>query len=293
MGVLMESPVGENWKHVNSRIPQVEGSRSPISSQGRLLLRNAVIIVFTCMLLLGSYSVLASPTVSSVLPDKATLPDRRRSTDCSSPSSSVPQYFQTSPELWAGPTATGRAPFLAQTNPVSFAPTVTFVPNNPLETAGPIIGQAQNESIFQLMGNLSPYFSNPIGFGVAEYPLPPGANISQVQVGFRDMFSGSSFTDYYQMLSRHGSRYPTGGSNVQTFGKRIANATGNFKATGPLSFLNTWKYELGEEILVPRGRQELFNSGILHYYQYAQLYNPNSKIIARTTTQDRMLKVGY
>jgi hypothetical protein len=143
------------------------------------------------------------------------------------------------------------------------------------------------------MGNLSPYFSNPIGFGVAEYPLPPGANISQVQVGFRDMFSGSSFTDYYQMLSRHGSRYPTGGSNVQTFGKRIANATGNFKATGPLSFLNTWKYELGEEILVPRGRQELFNSGILHYYQYAQLYNPNSKIIARTTTQDRMLKVGY
>ena len=27
----------------------------------------------------------------------------------------VPQYFQTSPELWAGPTATGRAPFLAAT----------------------------------------------------------------------------------------------------------------------------------------------------------------------------------
>jgi hypothetical protein len=289
----MESPAGENWKHVNSRIPQVEGSRSPISSRGRLLLRNAVIIVFTCMLLLGSYSLLASPAVSSALPDKATLPDRRRSTDCSSPSSSVPQYFQTSPELWTGPTATGRAPFLAQTNPVSFAPTVTFVPNNPLETAEPIMGQAQNQSIFQLMGNLSPYFSNPIGFGVAEYPLPPGANISQVQVGFRDMFSSSSFTDYYQMLSRHGSRYPTGGSNVQTFGRRIANATGNFKATGPLSFLNTWKYELGEEILVPRGRQELFNSGILHYYQYAQLYNPNSKIIARTTTQDRMLKVCF
>lgn len=94
------------------------------------------------------------------------------------------------------------------------------------------------------------------------------------------------------MLSRHGSRYPTLGSNVQTFGQRIANSKGKYTATGPLSFLNSWTYELGEEILVPRGRQELFESGILHYYQYAQLYNPNSKIIARTTTQDRMLKVG-
>ena len=82
------------------------------------------------------------------------------------------------------------------------------------------------------------------------------------------------------MLSRHGSRYPTVGSNVQTFGQRIADNKGKFEATGPLSFLKSWTYELGEEILVPRGRQELFDSGILHYYQYAQLYNPNSKIIA-------------
>jgi hypothetical protein len=94
------------------------------------------------------------------------------------------------------------------------------------------------------------------------------------------------------MLSRHGSRYPTGGSNVQAFGQRIADNKATFKATGALSFLNAWTYELGEEILVPRGRQELFDSGILHYYQYAQLYNPNSKIIVRTTTMDRMLKVS-
>ena len=94
------------------------------------------------------------------------------------------------------------------------------------------------------------------------------------------------------MLSRHGSRYPTVGSNVQTFGQRIEDNRGKFEATGALSFLNSWTYELGEEILVPRGRQELFDSGILHYYQYGQLYNPNSKIIARTTTQNRMLNVG-
>lgn len=87
------------------------------------------------------------------------------------------------------------------------------------------------------------------------------------------------------MLSRHGSRYPTVGSNVEAFGRRIDNATGKFEATDKLAFLNTWKYELGAEILVPRGRQELFESGILHYYNYGRLYNPNSKIIARTTTQ--------
>jgi hypothetical protein len=92
------------------------------------------------------------------------------------------------------------------------------------------------------------------------------------------------------MLSRHGSRYPTSGSNVQTFGQKVLNNTGKFNASGPLNFLNSWKYELGAEILVPRGRQELFDSGVLHYYNYGALYNPHSKIIARTTTQDRMLK---
>lgn len=103
----------------------------------------------------------------------------------SSSSTKVPDYFQTTPELYPGPTATGRPPFLAESNPVEFAATVTFVPNAPLETAEPISGMtSQNQSIFQLMGYLSPYFPNPVGFGVHEYPLPKGANISQVQVSF-------------------------------------------------------------------------------------------------------------
>jgi hypothetical protein len=114
----------------------------------------------------------------------ANTPASDASPPCSSSTESVPDYFQTTLQLWAGPTATGRAPFLAQTNPVSFAPTATFVPNVPLETAMPIVGQGQNQSIFQLMGQLSPYFPNPIGFGVAEYPLPPGANITHVQVSY-------------------------------------------------------------------------------------------------------------
>jgi Histidine phosphatase superfamily (branch 2) len=121
----------------------------------------------------------------------------------------------------------------------------------------------------------SPYFPNPSGFGANEYPLPPGANITQVH-----------------LIHRHGSRYPTGESSVPTFASKIQNITRNGTATfsGALSFLNTWSYKLGWEILVPTGRQELFDSGVLFYYNYGQLYDPSTKIIARTTTQDRMLK---
>lgn len=63
--------------------------------------------------------------------------------------------------LFLGPTATGEVPFLAQTNPAPFGPTGSFVANAPLETALPIVGDTTNENIFQLMGQISPYFPNP------------------------------------------------------------------------------------------------------------------------------------
>lgn len=94
------------------------------------------------------------------------------------------------------------------------------------------------------------------------------------------------------VLHRHGSRYPTGTSGVVKFGQLIYNITSNGTAkwSGELAFLNKWEYTLGAEILVARGRQELFDSGVLHYYNYGALYNTSTKIIARTTTEDRMLK---
>lgn len=93
------------------------------------------------------------------------------------------------------------------------------------------------------------------------------------------------------MISRHGSRYPSSFSAQGKVGQAIFKAK-KVGATfsGDLDFVNTWNYELGYEILVPNGRKELFDSGVLHYYQYAQLYNPNTTVVARTTTQDRMLK---
>lgn len=107
----------------------------------------------------------------------AVLEKKQAASTASSSTTHVPQVFQTTPELFTGtlpshklngspidwqqgPTATGRAPFLAESNPAPFG-VASFVANHPLETAIPIVGNTQNASIFQLMGNLSPYFPNP------------------------------------------------------------------------------------------------------------------------------------
>lgn len=138
----------------------------------------------------------------------------------------------------------------------------------------PIPGNPDNKNIFQSLANLSPYFPNPRGFGVKEYPIPPGTNVT-----------------WLNMVHRHGSRYPevSGDAAERTLGKKLADAAGKFTGHGPLSFLNDWQFLLGAEILVPNGKYELFQSGTLHYYQYGHLYpNNGSKIVVRSTTQRRM-----
>ncbi|RMY52978.1 hypothetical protein D0865_05504 [Hortaea werneckii] len=205
---------------------------------------------------------------------------RRQTASSGSSSSDIPQYYQTSPELlyqsFPGPTPTGEPALLAQTNPAPF-PSTTYIPPSPLETQVPIQGNKDDGNIFHMMGH---YFPNPDGFGVDEYPLPENATIKQLN-----------------MLSRHGARYPTTGSGAPMLAEKITNYTtgvlGDVEFTGPLSFLNKWQYKLGAEILVPVGKQELFDSGTLHQYMYGHLYpNNGSKIIARSTTQDRMTKTA-
>lgn len=115
---------------------------------------------------------------------------------------------------------------------------------------------------------------NPSGFGVKEYPLPAGANITQMH-----------------MVHRHGSRYPTSSASVATLPNRIAELLGNgTRFTGNLEFLNSWKYRLGKEELTALGRQQLFDSGVLNWFNYGQLYDPSSPLIARTCTQVRMMQ---
>lgn len=93
------------------------------------------------------------------------------------------------------------------------------------------------------------------------------------------------------MLQRHGSRYPSSSEGLDEWADKIVNSTkqGNV-FNEKLDFLNNWSYKLGEEILVPKGRQELFDSGILNYYNYGHLYANSSKLVVRTTLQSRMLE---
>lgn len=150
---------------------------------------------------------------------------------------------------------------------------MSVTPNSPLQTNAAIVGAPVGGNIFHLHGQLSHYASSD-GFGVQEYPLPPNANITWVN-----------------MLHRHGARYPTDGAGALQFPNKHADLAKKVNFTGSLSFLNDWTYKLGSDILVPIGKQELFDSGTLHYYTYGHLYpNDGTRIIARTTTQNRMLQ---
>ena len=113
------------------------------------------------------------------------------------------------------------------------------------------------------------------GFGVDELPMPSECKVTQAFV-----------------LHRHGARYPTISASVVSFGKNLSEtlAQGHAEFKDKLSFLHDWSYGLGLEVLVPFGRQQLYESGVSHYYSYGALYNTSTKIVARTTTQDRMVE---
>lgn len=112
---------------------------------------------------------------------------------------------------------------------------------------------------------------SPHGFGAEELPVPPGANISQAHV-----------------IHRHGSRYPTTSSGAKEWAEKIRKHSHEF--SGRLAFLKDWKYLLGLERLTANGRLELFKSGVLHNYNYGKLYNETERLVARTTTEYRMLE---
>ncbi|CAI4216410.1 unnamed protein product [Parascedosporium putredinis] len=230
-------------------------------SASRRTIKAVAVVIAACFVVFVVFQIISNDAIDRFR--KAMAGAGNGIDDCPCRPSNVPQHFQTRPQLWPGPTLTGQPAFLAQT--VAFKPSETYVPNEPLVTSIPIQGMtSQNQSIFNMMGYLSPYFPSP--------------GLALMSIRFHLAHRSSNFM------------YPTLGSQVELFGQRLAAAAATFKASGALKFLNDWKYELGAEILVPKGRQELYDSGVLHSYMYSRLYDPNTKIIARTTTQDRMLK---
>lgn len=97
------------------------GKRNKVLLTCKAVLLSGLLIFFAMM---WKRFVLAAAAglVVAQQEDAAVLEERQAK---SSASSNVPQYFQTEPEFLPGPTPTGPAAFLAQTNPAPFAGTVS------------------------------------------------------------------------------------------------------------------------------------------------------------------------
>lgn len=133
---------------------------------------------------------------------------------------------------------------------------------------------------FQHMGPLTPYRSSS-GWGVDDtqyHVLPQRCSIDQVHY-----------------LSRHGSRYPTSYSPANKI-KEILSQTPRPKFTGPMAFLNNYQYRLGKELLVPLGRQQLYDEGVSAVIKYGKLIYADiadyGNIFARAGSQHRIVESG-
>jgi len=98
------------------------------------------------------------------------------------------------------------------------------------------------------------------------------------------------------LLRRHGARYPTAWASFggpAKFATKLHKSPESWNATGELDFLNDWTYKLGEELLTPFGRQQLYDLGISTRIKYGFLLNnfteKNTIPVFRTESQDRML----
>ncbi|KAI0701864.1 phosphoglycerate mutase-like protein [Cytidiella melzeri] len=195
-----------------------------------------------------------------------------------SPTNYFPSLFPTSVG-YAGPTPTGAEPGLIETAP-SY-PVHTGAPH----LVSPFATKKKNASkefdLFQHWGNLSPWFSVKRGaFGLDSSPETPET---------------CEITGLH-LLHRHGARYPTQYASFggpANFSGRLNQAAARWNATGELEFMNTWTYKLGEEVLTPFGRQQLFDLGVATRIKYGYLLKAFSKSntlpVFRTESQDRML----
>ncbi|KAB8235163.1 histidine phosphatase family protein [Aspergillus alliaceus] len=108
--------------------------------------------------------------------------------------------------------------------------------------------------------NLSPYHSAKT-FGVPK-GVPEGCDLSQVHV-----------------LHRHAERFPTSspldGVGMQGFASKLANYTRDHPQTkvgsGPLKFLNSWGYVIGQDTLMESGAATEATSGANFWIKYGRL----------------------
>lgn len=178
---------------------------------------------------------------------------------------------------YPGPTQTGKPANLAEEDRYQAEPTRG---NSPVQTDVP---ELHGFEPFKHMGNMSPYFSAPdFGISTEKYRvLPEQCRIDRVHI-----------------LHRHGSRYPTTSSPANLLRKLLRDMKGTIKFTGPLAFLSHYDpNRLGLELLVPLGRQQLFESGVLHAYQYGALTDADlkehGKLFIRAGSQQRIVDSAF
>lgn len=150
-------------------------------------------------------------------------------------------------------------------------------------------------TISQYWGEITPYSDNAENyFGVEDVGVPSGCQIEQAH-----------------LLQRHANRFPTSGAddggNDERFAGKVVNFTTSSSAlfTGPLTFLNTYRYEMAESYLTGLGASTEFQAGVSFWNRYGRtLYNasvgqvaynasfPNGtarpKPVLRTTSQSRI-----
>ncbi|KAH9486630.1 3-phytase A [Psilocybe cubensis] len=174
---------------------------------------------------------------------------------------------------FAGPTPTGD-----EANAIATAPVNAKV-DNFFPLINPGAQDTKKNKPFDVLvhaGSLSPWQSvDSFGLPDASPVIPQGCELVQAH-----------------LLHRHGARYPTSGSGPANFAAKVhAAATGaGFSATGALSFLNTWTYKLGAELLTPFGRSQLFNLGVGFRVKYGELLKDFKDLpVFRTTSEARMV----
>ncbi|KAK4943678.1 hypothetical protein LTR10_016775 [Elasticomyces elasticus] len=126
-------------------------------------------------------------------------------------------------------------------------------------------------------GQITPYADNAENyFGVNATGLPNGCQVEQAH-----------------LLQRHGARFPTStfddGANDENFAAKVYNFTSKANSsaqfTGPLTFLNTYQYQMGESYLVGQGASQLFQAGVTFWERYGRtLYNATPGQLAYNAT---------
>lgn len=149
---------------------------------------------------------------------------------------------------------------------------------SPIQTAIPHVTQFRP---FEHMGPLTPYTSAPLaGVDHAKYLATPiSAN-------------GTCSLSQVHILHRHGARYPTEGAPTHLVKALLASRQG-LTFSGPLEFLSKYEYRLGEELLVPLGREQLHLSGVQAAMDYGRLASSDlaqgRRLFVRAGSQQRIV----